>query len=326
MAEPPQPPQWPRVDAFKGLNNRLDPVRLGLEWQLEAANMLCDDGGSLLRRPGNKPVATGFKDMYGTRNGRLLLITTADALVERLDDGTTISIATGITGAPFVWCELGYALFVQSVATSAMWAIYPDRVIEWGSLCPSVSGTSYPLTEQPVYPPPKGQVLAARRSQIAVGVWESDQDRSVIYFSRPDYPHEFTLMDFIMVPGRITLLAALAQGLVIGTDRGIYFDSVDSPIQRLSDYGVPLNALATDDRNFVTFWTERGLCKAMPFENLTDKALAVQLRQNVTAGILPYQGSAYTVVSMTGPLIPKQISRPYTPVSISTTKTQGITL
>jgi len=49
------------------------------------------------------------------------------------------------------------------------------------------------------------------------------------------------------------------------------------------------------------------------------------LRQKVTAGILPYQGSAYAVVSMTGPLTPKQISRPYTPLTITTTNAQGVT-
>jgi hypothetical protein len=56
MAEPQQAPQWPRVDAFKGLNNRIDPTRIGLEWQLQADNVLCDDANYLTRRPDNKPV------------------------------------------------------------------------------------------------------------------------------------------------------------------------------------------------------------------------------------------------------------------------------
>lgn len=324
MAEQQAAPQWPKVDAFKGINNRIDPTRLGLEWQLQAENVLCDDAGYLIRRPGNKPVATGYLDAYGTRNGRLLLITTGNALVERFDDGAEATLATGVTGGPFVWCELGYALFVMSA--TKQWAIYPDRVIAWGSLCPAEQRMSYPINEPSVYPPPKGTVLTARRSQIAVGVWEPEADRSVIYFSRPDFPHEFRLeKDYLLIAGRITLLAAVAQGLVIGTDRSIWIDPVDSSMQRVSDYGVPLGALATDDRGVIYFWSERGLCRAMPFENLSDKALAVQLRQKVTAGILPYQGSSYAVVSMTGPLAPKQISRPYTPLTITTTHAQGIT-
>ena len=184
-----QAPQWPRVDAFKGLNNRIDPTRLGLEWQLQADNVLCDDASYLIRRPGNKPIATGYLDAYGTRNGRLLLVTTGNALVERFDDGAESTLATGVTGAPFVWCELGYALFVMS--PTAQWAIYPDQVITWGSLCPAAPTTTYPIKDPIVYSPPKGTVLTARRSQIAVGVWEPEADRSVIYFSRPDFPHEF---------------------------------------------------------------------------------------------------------------------------------------
>ena len=317
-------PAFPKVDAFKGLNNRVDVTRLGLEWQIQADNVLCDDAGYLIRRPGNAPLATGYLDAYGTRNGRLLLITTGNALVERFDDGSETTLATGVTGGPFVWCELGYAFFVMSA--TAQWAIYPGQVVEWGSLCPPVPTVTYPITDPIVYPPPKGNVLASRRSQIAVGVWEPDRDRSVVYFSRPDFPHEFRLdKDYLIIPGRITLLASVAQGLVIGTDKAIFIDPIDSPIQRVADYGVPLGALATDDRGVIYFFSERGLCRAMGFENLTDKVLAVQLRQSVTAGILAYQGSAYAVVSMTGGLIPKQMSRPYVPLTISTTHTQGVT-
>jgi hypothetical protein len=319
-----QAPQWPRVDAFKGLNNRIDPTRLGLEWQLQADNVLCDDASYLIRRPGNKPIATGYLDAYGTRNGRLLLVTTGNALVERFDDGAESTLATGVTGAPFVWCELGYALFVMS--PTAQWAIYPGQVIEWGSLCPAVPVPSYPITDPLVYPPPKGTVLASRRSQIAIGVWEPEQDRSVIYFSRPDFPHEFRLdKDWLTVPGRITMLAATAKGLVIGTDRAIYADPVDSPLERIADYGVPLNAAVHDDRDFVAFWTQRGLCRAFPFQNLTDEKLVVQMRERVTTGLLPYQGSTYCVVSQTGPIVNKQMTRPHIPMPISTTKAQGVT-
>jgi hypothetical protein len=162
---------------------------------------------------------------------------------------------------------------------------------------------------------------------MVVGVWEPERDRSVLYFSRPDFPHEFRLeKDFILVPGRVTMLANLAQGLVIGTDRAIFVDPIDTPLERVADYGVPVGALAYDDLNRVHFWTERGLCRAFPFENLTDKALVVQQRERVTAGIFPYQGSTYAVVHQYGKVAAKQLTRPYTPYPISTTYTQGISI
>ena len=33
------------IAGFKGINNRIDPTRLGWESQLEAVNVLCDDAG-----------------------------------------------------------------------------------------------------------------------------------------------------------------------------------------------------------------------------------------------------------------------------------------
>ena len=325
------------VDGFKGLNNRVQPTRLGLEWQLQADNVLCDDAGYLVRRPGIESFkASGYMDVHGTRDGRLLAIDTSNNLVELNESGESTTLHTGITGGPFVWCELGYALFLMSA--TAKWAIYPDRKITWGSLCPSLptytgadltanSTASMDLLGDPIsYPPPTGDVLGTRRSQIAVGVWEPEKDRSVVYFSRPDYPHEFRLLtDFQLFAGRITLLAEVSQGLVIGTDRAIFIDHIDAPLQLVADYGVPHGGLIYDDRNVVFFWSDRGMCRALPFENMTDKQLVVTGRENTAAALLPYQGSAYAVVSQSGATTLKQVSRAYEPMTISTANPQGIT-
>jgi len=325
MSEESERQPAPIIEGFKGLNNRIDPTRLGLAWQLAAENVLCDDAGHLTRRPGVNEFLSGFTDIYGTRNGRLLAITTSDALVEIIEAGEILPLHAGVVGGPFQWAELGYAFFLQSKVAS--WAVYPHRVIQWGSLCPPPPAVAYPLSDPISYPPPVGEVICSRRSQMVVGVWEPERDRSVLYFSRPDYPHEFRLeKDFILVPGRVTMLANLAQGLVIGTDRAVFIDPIDAPLERVADYGVPVGALAHDDLNRVHFWTERGLCRAFPFENLTDKALAVHQRECVTAAIFPYQGSTYAVVHQYGGITTKQLSRPYTPYPISTTYTQGISI
>ena len=330
-------PAYPKIEAFKGLNNRVDPVRMGLEWQLQADNVLCDDAGYLVRRPGVASFKdSGYTDVYGTRYGRLLAITTENALVELNEHGESTPLHTGVTGGPFVWCELGYALFLMSA--TAKWAIYPDRKITWGSLCPSLptytgadltanSTASMDLLGDPIsYPPPTGDVLGTRRSQIAVGVWEPEKDRSVVYFSRPDYPHEFRLLnDFQMFAGRITLLAEVSRGLVIATDRAIFVDPSDAPLQRVADYGVPRGGRIYDDRDVCYFFSDRGLCRALPFENLTDKQLVVTGRETTTAALLPYQGSTYAVVSQSGAVKPKQVARAYTPLTISTLNPQGIT-
>lgn len=318
-------PQYPRIDGFKGINNRIDPIRLGMEYQLQADNVLCDDAGVLIRRPGINSFLLGdYQDLYGTQDGLLLAIDSSNRLVKINETGETTILNEGVTGAPFAWVELGYALFLMS--QHAQWAIYPDRVIRWGSLCPSAAVTTYPISDPVSYPPPVGHVLCARRSQIAIGVWEAHRDRSVLYLSRPDYPHEFRLdKDWQIFAGRINLLASTAQGMVIGTDRAIYIDPYDSALVRVAEYGVPLDSLISDERDSLYFWSERGLCRAIPFENLTDKVLAVTERTTVTAGLLNYQGSRYAVVQQNGPVVTRRRMKPYEPLTASITHTQGIT-
>jgi hypothetical protein len=321
MAEQPQSP--PNVvQGFRGLNNRLDPTRLGLEWQLQATNALCDDAGYLLRRPGLSAFLSGFKDVYGTRSGRLLAITDGDGLVELTGAGDVVPWHTGVTGGPFQWVELGYALFLMS--DSAQWAVYPDRVIPWGSLCPAAATETYPVGEPVSYPPPVGSVLGSYRASIAIGVWEPNRDRSVVFYTRPDFPHEVRLeRDFVLVPGRITLLAGVNDGLLIGTDRAIFADGLDGGLQKLVDYGVWPGPVF-NEQGQVHFWTARGLCRFAPFENLTEAALAPELRESAVTGLLPVQGSQYAVIQQTGEIKPPGFHQPYAPLTISTTRSQGV--
>jgi len=148
----------------------------------------------------------------------------------------------------------------------------------------------------------------------------------VLYLSRPGYPHEFRLeRDYQLFTGRITLLADTSSAFVIATDRAVFLDPYDGPLARVAEYGVPLNGMVYDERDVVFFWSERGLCKATPFENLTDKQFAITERDNVTAALLDYQGSRYAVVQQTGAVSTKRSARPYDAMTISTTHAQGIT-
>jgi len=322
MAEEPQSP--PNVvQGFKGINNRLQPTALGLEWQLQADNVLCDDVGYLIRRPGLSAFLSGFKDIYGTLAGRLLAITDSDELVEVTEAGDVILLYSGVIGGPFQWAELGYALFLMSA--SAQWAVYPNRVIEWGSLCPAYSGDGYPLGDPISYPPPVGDILGVRRSQIAIGVWEPDRDRSVIYFTRSDFPHEVVLeRDFLLVSGRITLLAGVNDGLLIGTDRAIFVDGYEGGLQKIADYGAVLGGLVHEDRGLVYFWTSRGLCRGLPFEAMNEAQLIPILRESATAGILPCQGSQYAVIHQSGQVQSAKQQQRFYPLPISTEYAQGV--
>lgn len=299
-------PEPVRVGPFKGLNNRIDPTALGLEWQLQAENALCDDAGYLTRAPSPVQQPGGpYKDMFATRNGRLLLITGDDRLVERGPSGVESALAEGVLGAPFAWAELGYALFLMS--PHGRWMVTPDRLMHWGI---DAGGGDDPGCAGP----PVGHLIAAQRSRIAVAVYEQELDRSVLYFSRADYPHEFRLdRDFQLFHGRINLVVTLSKGSVIATDKAIYVDYFSQPMERVADYGVMPNALVSDDRDIAWFWSQRGLCRAVPFENMTDKQLVPELRQRLAAGALYWQGSSYAVINQHGPAA-AHMPRPFVPL------------
>lgn len=402
------------VNGFKGLNNRLDPSVLGMEWQLDATGVLSDDAQYLVNQPSTVSFMTDIKDIFGTKDGRLFVISTNDTLSEISSTGIATRVTANVTGAPFEWIEIGNALFLMSA--DDRWAIYPDRVVHWGIpeaglpyvvaipgtlnqgryliacvleapdgrvggctqlitfilpttggieiTAPQVAGyvtrvymsdinglTLYYLGDSPalgavavtnplelmglghpmpswgLYEPPQGIVMGRRNTQLVVADWEPELDRSVLYFSAPDAPHLFDLQnDFWVVPGRITVLATIPQGLVIGTDREIFVNTPDGSLQKVADYGALPGTAAYDDFGSVMFWTDRGLCSAPPFTNLTDDRYVPANRVSATGAILPWKGSIYYLCAQHGPLQDRYWPTPHVPLSITSTRTHGVSL
>lgn len=117
----------PRIDSFKGIDNRNRPTVLGLAWQTEAKNVLCDRAGFLVCRPGMQTVRTGIKDLFATHAGRLLWVDDQDQL---LDGENQTVLSAGFFGSPFSWAELETA--VLALSPHSGWIIYPDRTVPWG--------------------------------------------------------------------------------------------------------------------------------------------------------------------------------------------------
>ena len=391
------------VTGFKGLNNRLDPVALGLQWQLEAENVLCDSAGYLVRRPGFASFLTDVADANGTDDGRLFVVDTIGTLFEVASDGSTRTRATGFTGAPFQWAQLGYALFALSETTA--WCIYPDRVVAWGvpvQDAPTVSTTSSGALEhgtylaacilvapdgrqggcigytsididagkgiiiespevagyathaylstadgkipyrvgalsagsitvalQPpegtaletlhVYPPPLNGLVSAHGNRLCVAVWDSEHDRTVLYWSRPDAPHQFDLeTDYQIMAGQPMLLAQADGALLVGTDRSIIAILAGQPPQRLANYGASRDTAVRMDSGQIAFWTDRGVCTFPPFTNLTDAALIPENRTRSTGAVLHYAGGSYYVTAQRGEIRGRSPLAPHEPLIVTT--------
>lgn len=393
-------PSSPPIRGFRGVNNRVDPSALGPEWQLTAENTLCDSAGYLIRRPGYFAVMSDVIDVFGTKDGRLFVVSASGLLIQVMDDGTAAQRATGFAGGPFSWAELGYAIFAMS--DTHAWCIYPDRVVPWGIPvlpAPTVeitagaipAGTylvatvlvapdgriggstgvatlslagnqgfivhsppetgyttrlylsttdgrdtyyagdfvseSLAITAMPPegpileashnYPPPLGGIISSHGNRMAVGIWEPQHDRSVIYWSLADAPHRFDLeVDYQIIAGKITMLIDVAGGLLIGTDRAIYALMMGAPVQKLADFGVIPDTARHIDYGTVAFWTDHGLALYPPFTLPTDQALTPDNRTLSTADVLSWAGSNYYIVSQQGERRTKPIT-PYIPLPVT---------
>lgn len=113
----------------------------------------------------------------------------------------------------------------------------------------------------------KGRIYAAQ--------YFPEANQTAIWFSQPLGFHLFNLnTDYILVPGRVHMLAAHDTALLIGTDAKIYAYDPTS-LTELADYGVvPGQHWCSDDKQ-TYFWSTRGLCKALPFSNLTERSVSV---------------------------------------------------
>jgi hypothetical protein len=77
------------------------------------------------------------------------------------------------------------------------------------------------------------------------------------------------ISNFIIVPGRVHMLAPHGSALVIGTSERVYaYDG--QKLDQVADYGVVSGQHWVLDGARVLFWSTRGLCAFAPFQNITE--------------------------------------------------------
>lgn len=136
-------------------------------------------------------------------------------------------------------------------------------------------------------------------------VYMPSLDASVVWCSEPFAPHLWRPADKgFMMRGRVPLLVAVKDGIVVGsTDRIHFFDGDKFP--ELANYGVvPGEAGDTTQEGVAYFWTTRGICKAMPFENLSEATLSVPPGSRAHVKLLYMNGMMQFVAVTDGTGVP----------------------
>jgi hypothetical protein len=143
--------------------------------------------------------------------------------------------------------------------------------------------------------------IAAWRGQMYAAQYFTDSDQTALWISEPLGFHLFNLnASFIVVPGRVALLAPHADGLVIGTESRIYVYDGEG-IKEVADYGVVPGygwAADEDDSKQILFWTQRGVCTALPFSNITSGHISVDCGLSAGAAIIRKNGAKRFVVAL----------------------------
>ena len=119
--------------------------------------------------------------------------------------------------------------------------------------------------------PTGGTSLAVFESSLYVALPQSDGSTLVVW-SYPFHPHLYSFAkNYIVVPGAVTAMHGLDEGLLITTNRDIsLYDG--SSLRILAPYGTPKGRpIAVSDHNTVYIHSNRGVCEALPFVNYTEK-------------------------------------------------------
>lgn len=147
-----------------------------------------------------------------------------------------------------------------------------------------------PLRSQFLRPPPAADRVTYYAGQLVLSYWDAHRNLSILYGSLPLGFELFdTLKHVNVLPGRVHVLHGTKTHMVIGTDSEIYILSGEG-LDKVADYGVPLGKSDVEYKGQVYFWSNRGVCRAAPFENLTEADVSLPPGTNVHGAIMESGG------------------------------------
>ncbi len=175
------------------------------------------------------------------------------------------------------------------------------QLIEQGAGVSLTYDATTPLLEELAFQglsEPRGSIPAEFKGVMYVAEAFPEFDQSVIWPSLPLHYHHFDIGgDGIVVPGMVRMLRACKDALICGTDRGI-FAYADGTLAQLADYGVVPGWHDSRSGDSLYFWSQRGLCRALPFINLTESTVSVPPGLSAGAMVIEEDGARRYVVAL----------------------------
>lgn len=283
----PQPPQQPTdsvtIGKFEGLKNTVTRERLKPTEQEIARNVDIDDADQIHRRRGFTRVSTGsYHSLYST--GTSVLYGVKDGTLGIIYPNYSFeSLLPGVGDEYLSYQQVDNELFFASTTTSGVVNTGSHLVSQWGAevspgqwLSPVVNPT---MTLGPV----RGKLLGKPPMATALTWWNG---RIYLAHSKTVWATELYLYhyvdktkNYLQFESDVTMLAAVADGIYVGTEDAVYFlTGTLKEMKRIPVMGygaLPRSALTvpaelvksqlqqdqhSPAKNAVMFMTTTGLC------------------------------------------------------------------
>ena len=247
-------------------------------------------GGSLA--PGGYQVCLTYTDAFGREGGASIArdvdVTTGGVTVAEIpalaDHYTNVYAAE--RGTVFNLA----AVLPSSVTAFTVTAVPPGRE----------------LTTAFLGEPPAGiRQVCYFRGRLYGAEYLAEANMSAVWFSQPLGYHLFGSDDsYLAVPGEVVQMGATVDGdtttLVICT-RDEIFTYDGERLARVAPYGsVPGQHMSRGPDKRLYFWTTRGLCRASPFENLTEDRVSVPPGAEAGGAVFHQHGYVRYVAALQG--------------------------
>jgi hypothetical protein len=146
--------------------------------------------------------------------------------------------------------------------------------------------------------PDKVEKIAYHESKLYVS--RTVDGKTLVNYSKPKRTHLFEYKsDWFFVPGIVHCMMSANGALLIGTGTAIYAYQ-DKVLTPLAHYGVPMGrAMAKTPNGNVLIHSNRGTCRALPFENITETKFSIQPGQVCSTAILD-AGGIHRFIAMKG--------------------------
>lgn len=139
-----------KITAFRGLNLVDDPLRLDLDWLVQADNVDITDTGGITKRDGYAlSLAGAFTGAFSTKDFARMYVVDGGALKAMTGPTSATTLRTGLSSASMYWAEINQQIYYNNGVDSGI--IAPDsRLLDWSWPVPgtptliAVTGTLAP--------------------------------------------------------------------------------------------------------------------------------------------------------------------------------------